>query len=205
MREAIIDVEADWGPLSCTRGEMVSESIIRAATYWGHLSALKLFAEDIDEERSLVSTDLFCYAAEAGHLDVVIWLKSKLSASRRESWETDSLGIGFHWEQWICQIAAERGHFELVKWLKEEGIYLYEDIFRGAAAGGSMEMLQWLKDQECPSDERVCNGAASLEILKWLVSNGCPWDRLRFCNHCAVRGNLEQLKWAREQGCPGVR
>ena len=65
------------------------------------------------------------------------------------------------------------------------------------------EILMGLRSEGCPSDERVCEGAAErgdLDMVECAHENGCPWDE-RTCEEAAAEGHLDVLKYTRENGC----
>ena len=193
--------------LTSTGDEKVRSSIIRVAAYWGHLSALKLFTQE--SGKRYLTTGLFCYAAEGGQLDVVVWLKSE----------------GCAWDNKMCVVAAQEGHLDLLKYARAHGCPCDEWICASAAKGGQLhddcqwptpgqllslvaagegqfKVLKWLTEERlCILEEQTfayAASAGSMEMLRWLKDQECPWDSLA-CNGAA---SLEVLQWLRSNGCP---
>ena len=113
-------------------------------------------------------------AAEAGRLDILIYLKEK----------------GIPWSEDVCALAAFGGHLDLLKYLYKNGCKIEWNACSLAAEGGHLEILKWLRENQCKWNERTTYCASAygqLDILKWALENGC------MCNFdaCAVVAALE--------------
>ena len=72
-----------------------------------------------------------------------------------------------------------------------------------AASQGHLEVLKWARDNGCEWDSLTCANAARnghLVLLNWAFDNGCQWDSLT-CAYAAGSGRLDVLQFARDNGC----
>lgn len=102
-------------------------------------------------------------AARLGHLDVLVWAKSR----------------SFIFDSETSAMAAAGGHLSVLKWLREQNCPWCETTCSGAVISGHLEVLKWVIAEGCPWFKYACNYAAYLgylDILTWSVTNGCNWD-----------------------------
>eukprot|EP00611_Tribonema_gayanum_P019784 TRINITY_DN3494_c0_g2_i1.p1 TRINITY_DN3494_c0_g2~~TRINITY_DN3494_c0_g2_i1.p1 ORF type:complete len:359 (-),score=31.87 TRINITY_DN3494_c0_g2_i1:256-1332(-) len=112
-------------------------------------------------------------AAEHGHLNVIVWLRS---ISRDWSYEAQS----------ACEVAAQSDQLAVLQWLHQNGCRLPHQLCLIAASVGNVEMLEWARSIGCPWDsdmiDQVCEtphtspelGRKRLAAFEWALANGCP-------------------------------
>ena len=81
-----------------------------------------------------LDASLFADACEAGHLEMLKWLRSE----------------GCPWNERACSGAAQSGHLEVLKWLRSEGCPWNEDTSFSAAHHRHLDVLRWAIDNGCP-------------------------------------------------------
>ena len=158
---------------------------------------------------------LTCAAAEAGRIDVLVWLTSHGAHDVRTP---DASGRTPLWN------AMRRGHVETMTWLAEHGAAA--DVrtptaqgktpMHGAAARGHVEVMAWLADRGGGADVRVpdAEGATPLwaaargghvEAMAWLADHGagddvCGAAHPLFPSPMAVARTLDTVAWLLTHG-----
>jgi len=167
-------------------------------------------------------------AASGGHLNIFIWLQTKLrlylkcgAKRNRNLDEYQSIAYAaarcgqFHiikylhekkcaWGKDVCSYAAKYGDINTLKWARQIKCKWNNDACSNAALNGHFEILQYLRENGCPWDEDTCSNAAlsgHFEILQYLHNNGCPWNE-NACSSAALNGHFEILQYLHENGCP---
>ncbi len=121
-------------------------------------------------------------AAEAGHLEVLQWLRPQHMAPGRGT----------------CTGAAAGGHLVVLQWAREQGCYWDEYTCAVAAGNGHLAVLQYAHQNGCAWSSWTCEAAARgghLAVLQFAHQNGCQWSS-RTCSAAAESGNLSILKLA---------
>ena len=154
-------------------------------------------------------------AAEAGHLEVLQWLRPQDMAPGRGTCTGAAAGghwvvlqwareQGCYWDEYTCAVAAGNGHLAVLQYAHQNGCAWSSWTCGAAARGGHLAVLQFAHQNGCQWNPRTCSAAAesgNLSILKWLRQHGCPWDSFT-SRGAAVYGHFELLKWARQQQPP---
>lgn len=154
------------------------------------------------------SSGLVHYAAKAGRLDVVIWLKSH----------------GYVVDKIISIHAAHYGYLELIKWLQENNLLLrtyilavngwdieetngsngYEEcLIDDAADANDMELMRYLHAlgmKPGPSTRRSAVENGNMEMLVWCCEVGEMESYDSMTPEAAEGGHFEILKWLKQQG-----
>jgi hypothetical protein len=140
-----------------------------------------------DEESNAANGSKLCsYAARAGHLGMLRWLRSR----------------GAAWDATTCIAAAEESRVPLLKWARAHGAPWDARVFKRAVQNGDPMVMATLYEMGAPWDGRACKVAAArgcLETLRWLRNKGCPWDD-RVMVAATVRQHLAILEWAYAHG-----
>lgn len=133
--------------------------------------------------------DLWCtYAARAGHLDCLCYLRA----------------LGCRWREEICVAAAAGGHLACLVYAHENGCPWYAGACSAAAEHGRLDCLRYLHENGCPWDAKTCEQAAGrghLDCLVYAHENGCPWDG-RTSVSAAKNGHVACVAFALDHGCP---
>jgi hypothetical protein len=176
--------------------------------------------EDEPNEDLLGSCGL---AAQAGHLEVLKWLRTTMDAP---------------WTFQTCLVAARTGRLDILRWAHANGCPWNSDhdvvkqTCAYAAKAGHMELLRWARANGCPwtmgsmfkyvpeyngnfvdvlygwegGDRREsASNKTEPEVLRWARAQGCDWDS-EMCTQVVRRlglepEGLELLQWARTSGC----
>jgi hypothetical protein len=85
------------------------------------------------------------YAAGAGRLDVLEWLRSQDPPC---PWDNTSFGMDSN----ACTHAAYSGHLDVLVWLRSQDPPCPWDewVCRYAAINGHLDVLEWAKANRCP-------------------------------------------------------
>ena len=173
-----------------THPELIRRVLFGAA-WKGYLEVFeKYWSQGPQEELSKLWDETTCrYAAQAGHLELVKWLRAK----------------GCPWDEVTSYMAAITGQLEVLQWMRAQDPPCPWDwmVCFYAASNGDLEVLRWARSQGCPWDEKVSRAAAGsghLKVLKWLIKEGCPYDKSRCRLAAAERGERARkvLKWLDE-------
>ncbi|KAG5175221.1 hypothetical protein JKP88DRAFT_339028 [Tribonema minus] len=177
----------DW---ACTHGVLhliprCVRAVAEGATTGGSLDAIKWLHAQLGSSdaalrqvtvnrRGLCELDL--RAAQAGRLDVLMWLKEHgllMEAQRREASKACS------------KAAAGCDDPNVIAWLRAEGYGWGSDICYAAAKPGHVEVLKWLQSNSCPDwanvEDKFCIDitwqSSCIPALAWLksISKG-RWD-----------------------------
>ena len=134
--------------------------------------------------------DITLTAAQAGHLHVLQWARSK----------------GYPWNTNTCSISAQLGHLQILQWATAEGCPCDQQICtQEAAKAGHLDILKWARSTNFAFHELTCNFAAGgghLETLKWTIDNQCPCNAECLIPGAAITGHVHTAQWARNQGFP---
>jgi len=188
----------------------------------GHFDILQYLCKDeydsLDEDGYVFKRNsLICaYAAKAGRLDILKWLR----------------GIGCRWDESTCIYATKAGHFGILKWAHENGCPWNTTACTEAAGLERLDVLKYLIENGCPWDEAVYIRAAGngrldnikflkglghidpneyavsaamlskhFEIFTYLRERGCPWGVTTIV--AAIENNdFENVKYLHQNGCP---
>jgi hypothetical protein len=133
------------------------------------------------------STELYCDAAEYGHLHIIEWVIK----------HTDMLDE-------VCNAAALGGHLHILRWLDSKGYKINKNICEDAAISGSIEVLKWLREKGFQWDELTFANAVNtdhFELIKWLHAEGCSWDEYVY-SRAVQTDNPTIMQWFCDNGCP---
>src|SRR5579872_4120649 len=143
----------------CRRGSRICPN----ASQNGHFHILE-WAHKNHYFNSITFEGCFFVAANAGRLDILIWLKEH----------------GGELNHCVCSCAARHGHLHILKWAREHNCDWNEDVCFDAAEHGHLDVLGWAYENGCPWPNYIMCACASrsnkLEILQWVRSKGCQWD-----------------------------
>nr|KAJ3418397.1 hypothetical protein HK105_008361 [Polyrhizophydium stewartii] len=142
--------------------------------------------EDLFDVRRLIapSTDHVEFAAGAGHLELVQWLRSRMP--------------GVEWPAAIMDAAAGSGNLDL--WLAEKAqTGCPEHAFRWAAKNGHVEVLDFLRLQYpsvfAVADDTTFTLARHLGVLKWLKEHRPTSLHKIDLSRLLVFGDAEVVSW----------
>jgi hypothetical protein len=128
-------------------------------------------------------------AAAAGHRDVLLWLKQK----------------GFCWTESVSNAALRTDNLDLLKWLIDEGCpWTNQSLISGALYSSNLGMLKYAHELGAALDANTMQKAArqsSLEVVQYLHEVGCLWNT-QTCGSAAFRKDPTVFKWLYTQGCP---
>jgi hypothetical protein len=123
------------------------ESICNLAARNGYINIFK-WLKEINRHHYYIST--VYYAANAGQLKTLIWLKEN----------------GHHWNTTVMCCAAEKGHLETLKGLRNNGCPWDERTCGYAAVYGYIDVLKWARENGCPWDEQTRRRAAEIGYVE---------------------------------------
>jgi hypothetical protein len=124
------------------------------------------------EQGCWLPVDICDYAARAGSLDTLRWLRDHDRKFTARAYESAAAGgqqhvlqflraEGCDWDEAACSAAAYTGHLTTLKWLREQGCpWDAGAICDDAAESGSLDMLLYLKQQGCAYTEDTLSAAA---------------------------------------------
>ena len=166
------------------------EYVLEICCLYGNLELLKNLINKYD----IILLDflnLFDYAAENGHLEIVKWLHFN--------------------KKFVCTSnamnkAAENGHLEVVKWLHfnrpefgPNGIGCTKIAMDFAAIKGYLEVVKWLHFNRTEGCTKLAMDMTAiygnLEIIKFLHFNRKEGCTILAINNAAENGHLEVVKW----------
>ena len=109
---------------------------------------------------------LCAFAARAGALDVLAWLRDR---------------AGAEWDALVCAKAAEGGHVGVLQWARERGCEADHRTCAAAAASahevGALACLKFAREEGIEWDEHVVGWAAEVgnhEILRYALRRKAP-------------------------------
>ena len=109
---------------------------------------------------------LCAFAARAGALDVLVWLRDR---------------AGAEWDALVCAKAAEGGHVGVLQWARERGCAADHRTCAAAAASahedGALACLKFAREEGIEWDEHVVGWAAEVgnhEILRYALRRKAP-------------------------------
>ena len=204
--------------------DVVIPQLMRAAAFWGHLSALKYWYKgcrrpELDDR--YLGTWVGIYAVQGRQVKVLQWLHKKKCRMCEYTcaWAAQLgyldvlqllISMGCEWSYRTCVNAAANGHVHVLRWALENGCpndetSMTSGLTCASAAGyGQLGALVFAREHGCPWNELTCRlsaGSGQLDTLIWAREHGCPWDE-KTCSEAAGGGHLETLAWARDNGCP---
>ena len=200
-------------------------TVLYAAAEEGQLQVLQWMRDPVRVGGACPVDKYVCdYAAAAGHLDCLSYLKSQNAPVSAETLnaaaENDQLEIvtwlrsqdpPCPWNEWTMSACAGAGRLRIMKSIREgSGPCPWdEDSCSAAAQNGQLSALHWLREQQppCPWDSTTINYACEnghLEIIKFLRSDPqalCPWTSDAPAA-AAEGGHMHVLQWLRAQTPP---
>lgn len=134
------------------------------------------------------------YAADGGHLEILIWLWEKGSTEC----STDAMDA-----------AAINGHLDVLKWLHSHTTTgCTHQAMDGAATIGNFEVLKWLhfnRLEGCTTEAMdFAAGNGFLEIVQWLHENRTEGCTVTAMDTAGEEGHLDVIQWLhanRSEGC----
>jgi Ankyrin repeats (3 copies) len=163
-----------------------------------------------------LAVSLRCYAATAGSIEILQWLRKNGEIFDRHTAESAAAAghiavlsylrsEGCEWDDWTVADAAANGHLKVVQFLHEHGCeWSPESICSDAAESGSIELLRYLQQHGASYNKKTMESAAReghLAVCQFLHAAGCEWDE-EACHYAALAGHTSTLRFLRENGCP---
>ncbi len=189
QRREFAALAAKTGKLGCLEvlddwGYPMEDSTWAAAAAEGHVDTLRWLHQLAPEEEC--GEEVSQRAAEAGHLDCLIFLYS----------------IDARWDSWTTALAARHGHLPCLAFLMSHGCPFDANTSSGAGFGGHIDCLRHLRTHGCLWDWETTGYAAGqghLDCLKFAVERGCAVDDYAFV--AAIEGTQPAcLEYLLERG-----
>lgn len=136
-----------------------------------------------------INSSCYEFAACAGHLRTMKWLKAK-------GFDLKSVG----WA--VCKNAINNRHHHVLKWAIENGCTLENSHIRSIIDDEKRDILLMVRERfpwDMTNYKYILENS-KIALFKWLIENGFPHDET-VCLYIAQTGNLELFKWARSAGC----
>jgi hypothetical protein len=157
-----------------------------------------------------------CYAAEAGSIDMLRWLKEHGVRYDDRAMEyaarNGQIAVlcylrseGCDWDEDTCTAAAQGGHLRALRLMRDHGCaWSAKTICGDAAQSGSIECLRYLQQQGAPFNAETMWKAAQkgrLAVCHFLHAAECEWDE-HACYSAASGGHMSTLRFLRDNCCP---
>jgi hypothetical protein len=157
-----------------------------------------------------------CYAAEAGSIDMLRWLKEHGvrydDRAMEYAAQVGHIAVlsylrceGCVWDEDTCSAAAQSGHLKALQLMRDHGCaWSAESICGDAAQSGSIECLRYLQQQGAPFNAETmwrAAGEGHLAMCQFLHAAGCEWNEVA-CHTAASSGHTSTLRFLRDNGCP---
>ncbi|AGO83005.1 Ankyrin repeat domain containing protein [Pandoravirus dulcis] len=160
----------------------------------GHVNLVDLLLSDA-VPHTRCSHHVMNRAAEAGQLDVVIYLHRAVVGK-----SLLRVAGGFTYPA-AMDYAAGGGHLDVVRWLHENSpLGCTTEAMDMAAAGGHVEVLRWLHEHRtdgCTADAGSTSCGGNVEAVQWLFDH-LPQQFLyakRVFRDAASHGHIGVLRW----------
>eukprot|EP00775_Hariotina_reticulata_P010754 gene10754-10910_t len=193
------------------------------AAQHGHLAVLQWLSTcSPNSYLPLLDAGVCAEAAAAGHLEVLVWLRSQqppvpwdprtciLAAAAAGHVHVlnflQDTAPADCWDDQVATVAARMSRLPVLRWLRgmrPTPCAWSERTCAEAAAAGRLDVLQYLRDQQsgsvCPWDERTTTGAAKaghLDVLMWTQQAQPPCQlNLAACLEAAKYRHPDILQW----------
>jgi hypothetical protein len=126
------------------------------------------------EQSCTVNVWTCCAAAQAGQLDVLMYLRA-----HQCPWDETTIGA-----------AAQEGHLDVVRWARQHGCPWDVRTCGAAAARGHLKVLMWERENHCPWDAATCSSPPRVVT--------CPC--CSGCGRITARGTRGRAKWLARRG-----
>jgi hypothetical protein len=161
--------------------DVLTNDTIEEAAERGRLELLRWMTET---RGVTLPSEICCWAARGGHVDVIEWAMGDYGCS---------------WTTWALEEAQLHHQAEILKWAKfQKSSETPMVSLNHGAISGNIEIGRMAREAGRPWTPLVVPVAAkkgNLAFMKWAIKNGCPWDPQAVYKAALRGGNFKILSW----------